>query len=326
MSERVIRGLKAAGAILAVIVMISLLSLVACAPWTREEAVAAPSPIAYLEPTATALPPTPIPTATVVIIVTPSAPQFYISQAPLENSGFEGGFREVDGIPELKVADYWTPWWDEDSARPEYKIATLVIDPRRVRTGQAAQQWFNNYNTHTAGIYQRVAVPYGAMIELTAWVQAFSSIADDFTESEGGKYRMRIGLDPFGGLDPESPDVVWSNDGHSIEPYDRYYELVVRARAQSSRVTIYIWSQAEWALKHNNGYVDDVGLMVIISETPEPTATAIPATATPVPATSTPGPGTPTPTPAAGIDLELLVEMIRAVIREELDATVLGTR
>ena len=105
-------------------------------------------------------------------------------------------------------------------------------------------------------------------------MQTFSSNEDDFSQS-AGKYRMRIGIDPYGGLDPESPDVVWSNGGHAIEPYDEYQFLSVETVARSDRVTVFIWGQAEWALKHNNAYVDDVRLVAIGDGTTLPPATGL---------------------------------------------------
>lgn len=195
----------------------------------------------------------------------------------LLNPGFEGAFREVDGITELKVASGWEPWWDPKATRPEYKRADLVVDPRRVHSGSAAQQWFNNYATHTAGIYQRViGVPVGKTLVFETWVQAFSSGQDDFTHSNG-RYRMRIGIDPYGGLDPESPDVVWSNGGNAVEPYDAYQLLHVEALARSDRATVFVWGQAEWPLKHNDAYCDDTRLYVLDDgSTPSPSPSPVP--------------------------------------------------
>lgn len=187
----------------------------------------------------------------------------------LRDPGFEGPFREVDGIHELKVAAEWQPWWDPRDTRPEYKRADLATDARRVHSGQAAQQWFSTYSTHTAGVYQKLfGLPCGAKLTFSAWMQAFTSNKNDFDQSEG-KYRMRIGIDPYGGTDPESPDVVWSNDGHAIEPYDKYYFLSVETVARSDRATVFIWGQPEWALKHNNAYVDDTALKVEMAGTPD---------------------------------------------------------
>ena len=111
----------------------------------------------------------------------------------LENPGFEGG-SSARGAPQVVVADHWEPWWDSGDTRPEFKIATRDIDPNRVRPGgDQAQQWFNSFATHTAGVYQRITgLTPGREIRFSAYVQAFSSNTDDFSHSNG-RYRMRIG-------------------------------------------------------------------------------------------------------------------------------------
>lgn len=206
----------------------------------------------------------------------------------LTNGDFEGGFRDVGGVGELTVAVGWQPWWDGDDARPEYKDAAPFRN--RIHFGNHAQQWFNSYSKHTAGIYQQIGgVQPGTELTLSAWVQCFSSDRDDFEHSDG-RYRMRIGLDPYGGMDGGSDDIVWSNDGHSVQPYDEYELLEVDTVAKSDRATVFIWGQAEWALKHNNAFVDDVQL--VAGNTLPPT----------------PGPGGECPT----------LDDIRAVVREEL--------
>jgi hypothetical protein len=224
----------------------------------------------------------------------------------LIDGDFEGGFRRIDNARELEVATGWMPWWDARSARPEWKDASVTIDPRRVHGSQHAQQWFNNYAKHTGGVYQRVTgIAPGSTLRLEAWVQAFSSSGDDFSHSNG-RYRMRIGIDPYGGIDPESADVAWSSGGNAIQPYDEYQRLEVQTIAKSDRATVFVWGQAEWALKHNDAYVDDVWLSVVGGEIPTPT----------------PGPEPPTPTPGPGGAVDY--DRIRQVVREEIDKTRLG--
>jgi hypothetical protein len=174
------------------------------------------------------------------------------------NNGFEGGWREVDGIGELKVAGNWYPWWHASDTRPEYKIATVEVDPYRIHSGVQAQQWFNTYDTHTAGIYQQILdLEVGRAVLLTAFVQAFTRNDDTNWRESTGRYRMRIGIDPYGGTNPESGDVLWSG---TVQPYDAYVPLAVEDVTRSDRCTIFVWGQAEWAFKHNNAYVDQVEL------------------------------------------------------------------
>lgn len=209
-----------------------------------------------------------------------SGPYFAVSTGQLQllaNGGFERGFRNVDGIGELYVANDWSAWWDETDSRPEYKQATKAVDAQRVRSGTTAQQWFNTYATHTAGVYQALTdVAVGKRVEFSAWIQVFTRNDDrDFRESTG-RYYMRIGLDPYGGFDWQSPDVVWSE---TIAPYDQYYLLQTEAVAESTRVTVWIWGQPEWAFKHNNAYVDDCEAVYVgVTPIPTPTPVATPAT------------------------------------------------
>lgn len=187
----------------------------------------------------------------------------------LVNQDFEQGFHIVNGIGELSVADGWRPWWNSDSARPEYKDAAPFAN--RLRNGQHAQQWFNTFNTHTAGVYQVVTgLTPGARVLFSAWVQCWSSGENDPAKSKGGRYRMRIGIEPYGATDPESVDMVWSNDGHAIQPYDAYYELTVAAVLRSDRCTCFVWGQPEWPVRNNNAYVDNCTLEILGSIDPGP--------------------------------------------------------
>jgi hypothetical protein len=187
----------------------------------------------------------------------------------VQNAGFEEGWREVGGVGELKVANHWFPWWHQTDTRPEFKIATLDVDAHRVHSGSAAQQWFNTYATHTGGIYQPLRnVTVGKTLVLTAFVQAFSRNDDRNWRQSDGRYRMRIGLDPYGGTDPEGQDVVWSQE---VQPYDQWFPLRVETPSRSDRCTIFVWGQAEWRVKHNNAYVDDCQLVYTGEGTPSPT-------------------------------------------------------
>lgn len=208
----------------------------------------------------------------------------------LLNPGFEGTFTER-GAGEVKVAAGWEPWW-LPGVRPEYKDAAPYSD--RIHSGDHAQQFFTTYATHTAGIYQRVDVPVGSTLTFSAYIHAWSQ----FRNGSQGRYRMKIGVDPYGGIDPESPDIVWSDGGNAVQPYQGYTKLSVETLARSDRATVFVWGQAEWATQHNNAYMDSASLT---ATTPEPLPT-------------------PTPLPSGEIDYD----QIRAIIREELDATRLG--
>lgn len=189
---------------------------------------------------------------------------------PLINPGFEEGFREV-GAPEVKVANGWWPWWHETDARPEYKPAEYDVDPVRIHSGQFAQQWFVRWRTYTAGIYQQVEnVPVGKMLVFEAHCQAWSTGTENPRISDG-RLSMRIGIDPYGGTDPEGADVVWS-EAVPLAPMhpDEYVAFRVEALARSDRCTVFGWSQCQWDLSHHDAYMDACRLFYLDVEESEP--------------------------------------------------------
>jgi hypothetical protein len=196
----------------------------------------------------------------------------------LKNPSFEGEFHPWNNIPEAHVADGWTPFWVEQqpgdepwkNRRPEYKRATLAIDPNRVRSGQSAQQYFSFWGTHIAGLLQQVSVRRGQHLCLRAYGHAWSSSEDRSDVSvDPGNVRMKIGIDPTGGVDPFGSTVVWSDERMV---YDRYDErgFVVETTAQSSSATVFLFSAPEWPKKHTDVYWDDASL-VVVEEAPGPT-------------------------------------------------------
>ncbi|MCD6519442.1 MAG: hypothetical protein J7M05_05940 [Anaerolineae bacterium] len=214
----------------------------------------------------------------------------------LVNGGFEGGFSER-GAGEVVVANGWEPWWQEGpfqdqgyNRRPEYKPEDANrFGRRRVREGNFAQKWGNTYATHHGGLFQRIHVPPGSLVKVHAWAQAWSSKGDNPAISEGGKYALSVGIDPTGSTDFNSPNVVWSPRNETL---DQWVELSVEARAQGDTVTIYLRGDAEWRMKHNDAYFDDV-CVTYIAPKPKPTNTPrITNTPKPTPTPST----TPTPT------------------------------
>jgi hypothetical protein len=207
----------------------------------------------------------------------------------LANPSFEGGFHYQDGEGELKVADGWVGWYvDEGDKDPSWKNRRpefgLTIEAVRVHAGAKAQQYGIIYSTHLAGLYQRVSgIPKGARVRFTIWGHMY--VYDDDDDKQPGPLRMKVGIDPTGGTNALAGHVVWSqevNDG-------QWRQYTVEAVAQNSTITVFTFSNPEWAMKHLTANWDDGSLVVLSTPTP----TRRPPTATPR-ATSTP---TPTPTP-----------------------------
>ncbi|MFQ5343663.1 MAG: hypothetical protein ACE5F6_19145 [Anaerolineae bacterium] len=220
----------------------------------------------------------------------------------LVNGDFEGGFSER-GRGEVSVANGWNPWYKDLPGKdginyiPEYKPEDAQrFGMRRIHSGRFAQKWFTTYSTHTAGIFQQVSgIPAGSPLQLSAWVQVWSTDLDGVEKSEKpGNYRVSIGIDPYGGTDYNSENIVWSE--FNTFAYDAYKQLSVGTVARSNVVTVFLQGVPEFRVKHNDSYWDDVCLIAIV-----PTRTPVPPTSTPIPTdtpTITPSPTTtPSPTP-----------------------------
>lgn len=230
---------------------------------------------------------------------------------PLLNAGFEDGFSER-GAGEVSVANGWNPFWqngpfqeDGQNLRPEFKPEDASrFGRRRVLSGSYSQKWFNTFGSHHAGIYQQAGVPQGSVVTFSAWGQAWSSEGDNPDEIKDGWYAISVGIDPTGGTDWTSANVVWSEASRVL---NAWAQVSVQAQAQGGAVTVYIRGDAEFRTKHNDAYVDDACL-TYVAPTPAPTSTPRPTdvpTITPTPMnTATPEPSptpeaTTTPEPAA---------------------------
>ena len=215
------------------------------------------------EPTYTVLPthtPTPIPDVNLLC-----------------NPSFEGEYHPYNDGSQIwntaMVAGCWTPWWVRQPPdapawqyrMPEWKNAAPYS--YRIHSGNAAQQWFTFYGTHRGGIYQVVRSSLlhdGACVSFSAWVQVWSSSYDDpYVSQSHGNVLVRLGIDPYGGADASSSDVIWQ-DFRPYEDYmyDRYNHLSVDAVAHSNTITVFVWTEPEWAVKHNDIYIDDAELVL----------------------------------------------------------------
>lgn len=224
----------------------------------------------------------------------------------LENPGFEEPFVEfvwADGSG--WVASPWQPWYYNDEGAyydaPEFKQAKIAYDPYRVRSGTNSQQYFKDWARHLAGLYQVVNVPANSKLLFTVYGHAWSSFCD--TTDEGSKkdpkcdprdsnkgginpIAMKIGIDPTGGTDPFSANIVW---GEARGVYDNWEIFEVEATAKGSTISVWIYSTPEYPSAKINVYWDDAALVTTSGGSGSKPAT-----------TPTPGSGTPSATPKPG--------------------------
>jgi hypothetical protein len=161
------------------------------------------------------------------------------------------------------MAEGWTPWWLTDHEfdhNPEYKRADVIFtDPVRVRSGQSAQQYFSFWSTHEAGFYQRVSVNNGQSYCFNIWGHAWSAVDDNdaYSGPDDGWLDQKVGIDPTGGTDPKSNNIIW---GPPRKQYDDYGQFGVCAYALSDHMTVFTYSRPLYPKQHNDVYWDDAEL------------------------------------------------------------------
>ena len=203
------------------------------------------------------------------------------------------------------VASSWTPFVEFSVEPPAFNSAgETPLAP--------AQEIFCAWLPFTAGIYQQVqASPGTAYVAAIGWAPYASY--DERGERNAGQFiGRRVGIDPRGGTDPTSPNIVWSP-----EVWDElggvFPQLRVAAVAQTGTIAVFVRAHNPQSHGNDKVWFDAVTLMVDATQ-PTATATTVPPTSTPtsppptftstaLPPTKTPQP-TDTPAPTATLAVQ----------------------
>lgn len=168
----------------------------------------------------------------------------------IQNDSFEtftqyGEYQNSGNIWALQVAEHWERFLVEAEEPNRVRYFTSC-DWNLFNNGpagfcekrdQADAQviWTSSSNPFDAGMYQQVTgltidQAYGFQV---ATLQVFEST----TNRQDGKMKRKLGLNPFGGIDPESGDVIWS----PIDAIDTiWFAGSVGAKAMSTTMTVFI--------------------------------------------------------------------------------------
>lgn len=184
----------------------------------------------------------------------------------LSNPGFEEEFVDFEGEEPRSVGAAWTPWhipasYDSPAYAnhsPHYQPA--APETSRIRSGDNAQSYFSLYATHKGGLYQQVeTAESGTFYRFSIYARVWSSTFQDFEESEEpGDVALLVGIDPTGGTNGSSGDIVWSPVAAFY--YDAYRQYSVIAEAQSSTITVFVMSTIETPVANSYIYLDDAAL------------------------------------------------------------------
>ena len=245
----------------------------------------------------------------VVCVVMMALPLLPLSPAHAEEVGpnpnlLVGGDFEVpapwpwqDGVGEVQVGPGWRAWYLDvapdyvktpvncgDSKvgyhcywmRPEFRDNVAASFENRVRSGFRSQKYFSFGRMHEAGLYQRVGgIKPGSTVRFSIYIQAWMCHDIDKCGINGirsdapSDMHLRVGIDPYGGDNPFSPNIVWAPEK---EAFDRWVEFTVETQALADTVTVFTHSRPEWdwARVENDVYLDDASLVVL---QPGPVAT-----------------------------------------------------
>lgn len=158
----------------------------------------------------------------------------------LLNGKISSNFTPYQGDDSLTVADGWAPWWlSAAKGSAAWKNRQPVFGHVQL-DGRFTQQLATPYATHTGGLWQQVPSVVGNKYEFSADGQAWSS--EDpapATQLEASDVKMQVGIDPTGGLDPDSPLIVWSK---TAEPLCRWETVRVQAEAEANVITVFLKS------------------------------------------------------------------------------------
>ncbi len=165
----------------------------------------------------------------------------------LLNPGFEDDWHKAESGNGY-VADGWRDFQVEGGV--EYRD-----EPQRawIHNGNHAQRWWSSGGTHDVGILQTVPVAKGEIYAAKAWF--YNNVSSNIPDN----YQCRIGLDPTGGNDPKSLNIIWSPWADTIE--DEWRPIwITSVKASRDQMTIFLEGKALWNQEINLCVVDDVVL------------------------------------------------------------------
>jgi LysM repeat protein len=159
----------------------------------------------------------------------------------------------------------WTPANCVPWHNPEYRDTRggpRETGPSRKVAGDNSQKYFTFYSLHEAGLYQVVGgVKPGSRLRFTIYLEAWSTGGNDPKESDLiQRMNLQVGIDPTGGNNPWSPNIVWTEPAES---FDRFSQFVVEAVAKNNIVSVWTKSRPVYALQHVDVYADEASLTVV---------------------------------------------------------------
>jgi len=174
------------------------------------------------------------------------------------NPGFESG--------------QFSPWvkWNAMNVRNYPAGGSGWLGGVKARTGNYYIGGESNGGQVKGGAYQRVAVNPSIPVNLRAFLWTYQvEGTSNFDATVDYTVLGRIGIDPTGGTDRNSPAIIWSpmtsgqqwydlTPGYDAEHPSRYTDIKVSARPQSDHVTVFLEAGCNNAITWTIYAFDDV--------------------------------------------------------------------
>lgn len=181
------------------------------------------------------------------------------ANASLRNPGFE------DGLSQTAWVRYGV--FDSDGGKSFHTAPWYGMTPHSgsYLAGSAA-----SYGKKNGGLYQRVTsgIYPGQKWTFSAWINTYNKGSSTPTNTN-----CRIGIDPQGGTDPASSNVVWSP---RISTQYAWQQVSVTATAQASAMTFFLDAQQNSAVEWNINAFDDCSIQVEATSASIPQALQMP--------------------------------------------------
>ena len=218
----------------------------------------------------------------------------------LKNGGFEEGFRGW-GPNDSQIPNGWEPFVIQDpSAPPQFKDSAAFGGFAERLDGEHCLVIWSHWVPFDAGVFQQVrsvtpGTAYQAQVE---WAPMQSYNAEKGGKQKGDFIGRILGIDPTGGTDPNSPNVVWSQELWKEKRVAKDY-LRISAAAKSDTITVFIRAKNPQPHGQDQVFFDVASLVVDPSQptAPPPTDTPAPTNTRPRPTRPPKPTGTPTPAP-----------------------------
>lgn len=192
----------------------------------------------------------------------------------------------------------WTPFLEEGSA--EFAV---LQGGGECHAPLCPAGYIVTQSNFVGGIYQQVKVaPGNTYYANIVWLVFDSFSNDNSVNSVVGGISRKIGIDPFGGTDPKSANIVWGPE-NTRNDCKICASQEATATAQADTITVFLRIDDRWRQRAaEKGYnvppskdqfwLDDFGLKQVggSAAPPPPTDTPLPPTPTPPPPTDTPVP------------------------------------